>query len=191
MALKQATLNAQISKLLIIVSVVCVIVVIGIVLLSLFLSGMLTKSIILANAFLKEVAEGEGDLTKALPVLSKDEVGMMATNFNTFIDKLNDIISIVKQGSESVASGSTELASATEELSVTMQDQASQITSVASATEEISVSSTEVMHALSEANEQTANADNLTVEGKKKLLSSVEEVMAIKDKVEKTRLNNQ
>jgi len=184
-AVKEADLSKAISKLLLTVAIVCIIVIIGVVLIALFFSGVLTKSIILANNFLKEVSEGEGDLTKSLPILSKDEVGLMATHFNVFISKLNDIISVVKEGSQNVASGSTELASATEELSVTMHDQATQISSVASATEEISVSSTEVMQALHEANEQTANADKLTIQGKEKLLMSVKEVMAIKDRVQK------
>jgi len=182
---KKTELNSVIKKTLSVVIIVCLILIIGVVIMSVFFSGMLTKSVIQANEFLKEVSEGEGDLTQKLPVLSKDEVGMMATHFNVFISKLNDIITVVKNGSTNVASGSTELASATEELSVTMQDQAAQITSVASATEEISVSSTEVMQALNEANDQTANADQLTNVGKNKLLSSVDEVMAIKDRVEK------
>lgn len=184
-AVKQAELSKRISTMIVTVLVVCIVIILGVVVLSLFLSGMLTKSIIMANSFLKEVSEGEGDLTKSLPVLSHDEMGLLARHFNIFIDKLNDIISVVKESSQNVASGSTELASATEELSVTMQDQAAQVTSVASATEEISVSSNEVLQALQEANAQTANADQLTTEGKAKLMSSVNEVLAIKDKVQK------
>lgn len=189
---KEAELGKQIGALITTVIIIALVIVIGVVGLAYFLSNMITKSIIMANSFLKEVSEGEGDLTKQLPILSSDEVGDMSNHFNIFIDKLNDIISIVKESSQSVASGSTELASATEELSVTMQDQSSQIVSVASATEEISVSSNEVMMALKEANEQTANADRLTSDGKDKLLSSVNEVMAIKEKVEKlgTTINN-
>jgi methyl-accepting chemotaxis protein len=182
---KEAVLSKQISALVTTVVIIAIIIIVGVVGIAYFLSSLMTKSIVMANTFLKAVSEGEGDLTKSLPVLSNDEVGAMSTHFNIFIDKLNDIISIVKESSQSVASGSTELASATEELSVTMQDQSSQIVSVASATEQISVSSNEVMLALKEANDQTANADRLTSEGKGKLLSSVQEVMAIKAKVEK------
>jgi len=189
---KEAFLAKHIDSLITTVIIIAIIIIVGVSCIAFFFSNLMTKSIVLANTFLKEVSEGEGDLTKSLPVLSKDEVGAMSTHFNIFIDKLNDIISIVKESSQSVASGSTELASATEELSVTMQDQSSQIVSVASATEEISVSSNEVMLALKEANEQTANADKLTSDGKGKLLSSVNEVMAIKEKVEKlgTTINN-
>lgn len=184
-AAKKAELGVRIKKVVGAMLIMGIVVIIAVVFISLFLSNMLTKSIIMANTFLKEVSEGEGDLTKQLPVLSSDEVGLLSRHFNIFINKLNDIISVVKEGSQNVASGSTELASATEELSVTMHDQATQISSVASATEEISVSSTEVLQALQEANAQTATADRLTVEGKEKLLVSVNEVMEIKERVEK------
>ena len=42
---------------------------------------------------LKDIAEGDGDLTLRLPVSSKDEIGEMATWFNIFIEKLQTIIS--------------------------------------------------------------------------------------------------
>jgi methyl-accepting chemotaxis protein len=181
---KQADLSTTIKKTVSIILIVSALILIGIIIVSIFLTNILTKSIVLANEFLKEISEGEGDLTKELPVTSKDEVGMLATHFNTFIGKLNEIISIVKNGSANVAAASTELASATEELSVTIQDQATQVNSVASATEEISVTSSEVMNSIGEANTETANAESLTVTGREKLVSSVNEVMGIKDKVE-------
>ncbi|MGE4319450.1 MAG: methyl-accepting chemotaxis protein [Deferribacterales bacterium] len=182
---KQEEVASIISKTVFMIAVVATVIIIGIVFVSLFLSSIITKSIMAINKFLKDVSEGEGDLTKELPVLSNDEMGDMARHFNKFINKLNEIITIVKEGSQNVASASTELASTTEELTVTFQDQASQVTSVASATEEISVTSQEVMQSLAEANQETNNADVLTQDGKEKLLSSVSEVMAIKDRVEK------
>lgn len=182
---KQKEVSSIISKTVFMIVIVATVIIIGIIFVSLFLSSIITKSIMAINKFLKDVSEGEGDLTKELPILSNDEMGDMARHFNKFINKLNEIITIVKEGSQNVASASTELASTTEELTVTFQDQASQVTSVASATEEISVTSQEVMQSLAEANQETNNADVLTQDGKQKLLSSVSEVMAIKDRVEK------
>ena len=33
-----------------------------------------------------EISEGKGDLTKRIPVRSKDEIGVIAENFNKFIE---------------------------------------------------------------------------------------------------------
>lgn len=41
---------------------------------------------------LKNIAEGEADLTKRLDISSKDEVGQLAGWFNTFVDTLQGII---------------------------------------------------------------------------------------------------
>jgi len=41
---------------------------------------------------LKDIAEGEGDLTRRLDVLTSDEVGSLAQYFNLFLDKLQGII---------------------------------------------------------------------------------------------------
>ncbi|MCD8554865.1 methyl-accepting chemotaxis protein [Seleniivibrio sp.] len=182
---KEARLKKVIAKTIMIIVGMSILITFGIVIVAFVLSSVLTKSIKAINQFLKEVSDGEGDLTRDLPVLSNDEMGEMAQHFNKFIGKLNEIISIVKDGSENVASASTELASTTEELTVTFQDQASQVTSVASATEEISVTSQQVMQSISEANDQAANAEHLTKSGKEQLLTSVSEVMGIKEKVEK------
>lgn len=59
-----------------------------------------------AVAGLKDIAEGEGDLTMRLQVKSKDEVGEMALWFNTFIEKLQGIIKRIAQNSSVVGSSS-------------------------------------------------------------------------------------
>jgi methyl-accepting chemotaxis protein len=59
---------------------------------------------------LKDIAEGEGDLTKRLEVTSNDELGETAGAFNLFMDKLQAIM-------VQIASTTYELASASEKLS--------------------------------------------------------------------------
>jgi methyl-accepting chemotaxis protein len=66
---------------------------------------------------MKDIAEGEGDLTKRLEVTSNDEVAELATWFNTFVDKLQEIL-------RKVASNTQSLAAAGEEISATAQKQA-------------------------------------------------------------------
>ena len=43
-------------------------------------------------AMLKDIAEGEGDLTRRLQILKNDEIGELATWFNVFIDRLERIV---------------------------------------------------------------------------------------------------
>ena len=66
---------------------------------------------------LKDIAEGEGDLTQRLDVLTSDEVGSLAQYFNVFIDKLQGIIGNITTTASEVAASSEELAVGSEEVS--------------------------------------------------------------------------
>jgi len=60
----------------------------------------------------KDVAEGEGDLTKRIPITGHDEIGELGKWFNVFMDQMQDMI-------KSVTSAAAEVASASEELNAT------------------------------------------------------------------------
>jgi methyl-accepting chemotaxis protein len=86
---------------------------------------------------MKDVAQGEGDFTKRLEVSSDDEVAELARWFNTFLDKLQEIL-------REVASDSNSLAVAGEEISATARQhaegaelQSDQATQVATAMQEM------------------------------------------------------
>jgi methyl-accepting chemotaxis protein len=86
---------------------------------------------------LQDLAQGEGDLTKRLTADTKDEVGELAHWFNSFMDKLHDIISQAKMAANHVASASQQLSGASEELSAGTQEQASSLEETAASLEEI------------------------------------------------------
>jgi methyl-accepting chemotaxis protein len=81
-------------------------------------------------ASLRDIAEGEGDLTKRLHFTSRDEIGETGASFDLFMDKLQGVM-------RQVAANTGQLASATEEISAsatlmsqradTQQGQASQV----------------------------------------------------------------
>ena len=74
------------SAVLIVITIVLVIVV-GVI----FASGI-ANPLVYTTALLKNISEGEGDLTKRLDSKSKDEVGQLTKWFNVFADKIHDII---------------------------------------------------------------------------------------------------
>ena len=41
---------------------------------------------------LRDVAEGDGDLTRRLPVTSQDELGQLAGAFNRFVEKVHGLV---------------------------------------------------------------------------------------------------
>lgn len=85
---------------------------------------------------LKDIAEGEGDLTKRLDDIRKDEMGEMARYFNKFIGKLQSLISTIASNADTVASSATELSTASTQIAANAEEMSSQTTTVASATQE-------------------------------------------------------
>ncbi len=80
---------------------------------------------------LKDISEGEGDLTQRLEVLTADEVGHLARHFNVFADKLQRIISRIAITANEVAAASEELAAGSEEVSNAAQQIAASTAQVA------------------------------------------------------------
>ncbi len=66
---------------------------------------------------LTDMAKGEGDLTMRLPVNSKDEIGKLSSRFNTFLEKLHDIIKELADRSTDVDTSSSSLLAIAGELS--------------------------------------------------------------------------
>jgi methyl-accepting chemotaxis protein len=86
----------------------------------------------------KELTTGDGDLTKRIRVKSHDELGDLAGYFNQFIENVNTIVSEVKNTSESVAAGNSQLASTMIELSDTFYNQSLQVTELVNSMESVS-----------------------------------------------------
>ncbi|MBI4522673.1 MAG: HAMP domain-containing protein [Deltaproteobacteria bacterium] len=86
---------------------------------------------------MKDISEGEGDLTRTIEVKSRDEIGQLASSFNIFVGKIHDIVVQVKGIADHVAAGSSQLSAASEQLSSGAQQQASSLEETAASLEEI------------------------------------------------------
>jgi methyl-accepting chemotaxis protein len=84
---------------------------------------------------LKEIAEGEGDLTRQLRVPTHDEVGELAIHFNRMVENLRNIIRQVGIGAEQVAASSEELTASAEQTSRSTEHIAETMQEVAAGSE--------------------------------------------------------
>lgn len=130
----------------------------------------------------KNIATGEGDLTQRIPIKANDEIGELAGYFNTFIGNVGGIVRDVQTSAESVAKGTSDLASTTEELNMTFNEQAQSITGVASAMEELNATTAEIMHNCQSAMDKAQAAAEVTDEGKEKIALSVQKIGDIKQR---------
>lgn len=88
---------------------------------------------------LKDIAEGEGDLTRRLDASRTDEFGELATWFNTFVEKLQGMIANLANNSQSLNSSSNSLSAVACQLASGAQDATNQSSTVAAAAEEMAV----------------------------------------------------
>ena len=90
----------------------------------LLIANMVRKPIVSMAERIKDIAEGEGDLTKRLEINSHDEIGETARWFNLFVEKLQRIVLEVKTTADNVASGSQGMSSSSSEMSQGASEQA-------------------------------------------------------------------
>ena len=111
---------------------------------------------------LRDMAVGEGDLTKRLDYCQQDEIGEMYVSFNTFMDKLHTIIANVSGITGQLAVAALQVQGSSQQIAQGTQRVSSQSVGVATATEEMAATSTEIAHncvlAVTEAQQTTESA---------------------------------
>jgi methyl-accepting chemotaxis protein len=138
----------QMINLLILVSIVCILVLLPI---TVIFSNSMTKPIIKVVTGLKDVAEGEGDLTARLDIKNKDEVGDLSHWFNTFVDNLQRMIRNIAGNAETLHRSSSELSNLSERMSENSGEMSVKSNSVAASSEETSANMNSVAAAMEEA----------------------------------------
>ena len=99
--------NKEVEETIISILIIDIILAIIILFISyLIVNKFITKPIEILNSKIKDLATGEGDLTKRIEVKYQDEIGEIATNINTFMDKLENIVVNLKN-SASIATSTT------------------------------------------------------------------------------------
>lgn len=86
----------------------------------------------------KDVAEGEGDLTKRIPIKAHDEIGELAKWFNVFLDKLQDMIKSISTATQQVGGASEEVSNTSQQISANSQETSAQANVVSTTAEQVS-----------------------------------------------------
>jgi methyl-accepting chemotaxis protein len=149
---------------------------------SFLFATMIAKPIKQVVHMLKDVAEGEGDLTKRIDVNSGDETGEMAKWFNKFIENIEQIVGQTKGISEQLASASEEISSNAQHVSQGAQNQSASIEEINASVTEVAKGSTDMSAVANDtvnvANEGTEiMAQNM--EGMKQINRSSEQISEI------------
>lgn len=130
---------------------------------------VIRKPIARITGGLKDLSRGEGDLTRRLEVDSTNELGALATHFNTFIEKLQDMVAQVQKSGIQVTSSATELAAAAREQEVTLRAQTESTSRVLGSVEEISTVASELEKTMRRVADMSQDAASLATSGQRDL----------------------
>lgn len=123
---------ASIQKMFMVIIGIIVIAIIVIIVVAGIIAKTISNPVINVVAMLKDIAQGEGDLTKRIQVDSKDETGQLAQWFNTFIQKIETIIMQVFDSARQLNAATEEISTSSQQISDGAQQQSASFEELAS-----------------------------------------------------------
>ncbi|AZZ78238.1 chemotaxis protein [Pseudomonas sp. RU47] len=116
-------------------------------------------------AMLNDIAQGEGDLTRRLSSDRSDELGSIAKGFNTFLAKLQAMITQVVTSVQSVSDSSEHTADIAIRTNIGIQKQMAEIDQVATAVQEMTATAQDVARNATQAAQAASHADQAASQG--------------------------
>ena len=144
-------------------------------LISIVVATRITRNILNMNTIMKDIAEGEGDLTTRLTTTSKDELGELAGWLNQFLDKLQGTVRDIIENANILNVSSDELTDVAQKMANNSENMSNQTITVAQSTEEMSGNINSVASAAEDA---TTNVNSVS--------SAVEEMSTTLNQVSET-----
>jgi methyl-accepting chemotaxis protein len=135
-------------------------------------SAKISSPIRSTAALLKDIAEGEGDLTKQLTVKGKDETATLAQGFNVFTGKLREMIIQISDNAATLKSASEDLSSLSKDIAHSASQTSEKAESVNSAAHRMSDNMTSVAHS----SDKTKNNVNLVAAATEEMTATVQEI---------------
>lgn len=128
---------------------------------------------------LRDIAQGEGDLTRRLPETGNDEVTELSRRFNQFVASLQSIIANVATSARDVSSSASLLSRLSRENESEIRSQQTEIHQVVGAVKEMANVVQEVTVSVSDTADKSHQADGAAADGKKLVVNSMGQITAL------------
>ncbi len=133
---------------------------------------------------LQDIASGEGDLRARLKTEGKTEFAWVAHSFNNFVKKIAKTVDHISTTSEQLTQASQRLANISEETEHGVDRQQSETTQVATAMEEMTATVQEVARNAVKASDAASKADAEALTGKNVVTAAVADINRLASEVE-------
>nr|WP_310123731.1 methyl-accepting chemotaxis protein [Pseudomonas psychrotolerans] len=170
----------QARNLAIVATVVAVIVMA--LLLGLLIGGLLRPLRDLGRA-MQDIAQGEGDLTRRLPVQTRDEFGVLAEAFNQFVARIHTSIREVAQTTGELNQSTRRVLESSQSSMQQSDVQSQRTTSVAAAINEMGAATQEIARNAAHASGEARSARQQGEEGREVLNEALHAMQALSAKI--------
>ena len=133
--------------------------------LSSILNSMVLNPLAHVGHALREIAQGDADLTRRLPRASTDEFNDVAEGFNTFVEHLQNIMLQIRQSVTTISDASSEIARGNLDLSARTESQASSLEQTAASMAEITNTVKQNAESAQQANHMVGAAAEVAARG--------------------------
>ncbi|WP_175573139.1 methyl-accepting chemotaxis protein [Thalassotalea sp. PP2-459] len=149
-----------------------------------FLFNHLMKPIYRLNDAIKDISEGDGDLTQRLSVDSQDEIGQLSANFNNFIATVHETMQRVHSSAGSLEQHIEQVRSSAHFGIDMAQQQLSRGTNVSSAMTELNSSSGEISINAGNASDLASAMRQQSQQGMEALNENIRSIQALSNTME-------
>ena len=151
--------------------------------------GKLTADVIVrpiraVSASLKEIAQGEGDLTRELSVKGKDELAELANWFNHFLKTIRNLVSEIMQSAEGLKQSSAESTRLSNDMTDTAGRQGHSVDMVSTAFHEMVATANDVAKSCSHAAQAADTSYHEAQDGQASINMAVTEVGRLSTEIE-------
>jgi methyl-accepting chemotaxis protein len=150
------------------------------------LMNALLKPLAQLHNSLREVNSGQGDLTRRLPASGNDEISLLARDFNSFIETLQNLIRDVMGNSRQVRESTTLTSNAANQSASRLQQQMQELDQLATAMQEMASTAEEVARNAQSAAQAAVVANEQTENGVRVVSRSTEAIMNLAEEMNET-----
>ncbi|OHV08728.1 methyl-accepting chemotaxis protein [Kushneria phosphatilytica] len=147
------------------------------VVIALFGPLLMSRAIRQLTARIREITEGDGDLTARIDTKRQDEIGDLARQFNAFIARIDTMLQSVCADAISVRNAANEIDDSTRELSSRTEQAAANLEETSASMEQITSTVTNTSDAAEQANQLALSAMDVARQGQQ-AMRDMENTMA-------------
>jgi methyl-accepting chemotaxis protein len=136
---------------------------------------------------MRDISSGDGDLTVRLDESSKDEIGQLSKAFNTFVQKIDLIMSSVGDTTTELATASEELSAITGDTRRIVENQQGEIQQVATAIEEMTATFKDVARNTNATADASHHAGKQVASGRNQLEETSRAINQLKQRMETSK----